>query len=505
MNIPVIPHTRYPQTIEEWYSDKLHDMVQGISRLVVPIVEKYWPDEHLVIDSAFSFDSLGDDMAEFETKAQQVYGDAPAQRVADLMLKQINNYSTNIIQAQVAAHVGAPLPGPTPHNMTGFGPTDEEQAFLKQHISENVRYIKALGDDQVKAVSQAVYDGMTKGMKGADVADNIMKATSISYNRAKTIARSETGSAFGRLNKMKSQKAGIHHFRWQTMEDDRVRDSHKHLDRKLFNWDDGWNGVFPGDPINCRCVATAVFDDEFDDADPDDIWEPDDDGIDVSDEINYIGINQKLSSSLLSGVSLNHVNKKTLNLINVRMEEYTQNNTSQVDVTADQKNSVITYTGKSYIAINSYLRGDMTLEQANNHPKYESSLSVEQNVENIDDAISKSENKKPLMLVRRVKDDELASFENYMESNTTYDAYTSTSAKITPYTAKRIGFGNNQIVFHVPSGKGYGIFINKESDYPNQVEYLLKRNLRFKVVDRKMNQEGAVILTVEVVDDDSNK
>ena len=65
------------------------------------------------------------------------------------------------------------------------------------------------------------------------------------------------------LNTYRNKQAGAGSYIWQTMEDDRVRPAHQDLDGKQFDYDDpngGDDGQLPGQPINCRCVATPVFD-----------------------------------------------------------------------------------------------------------------------------------------------------------------------------------------------------------------------------------------------------
>lgn len=47
-------------------------------------------------------------------------------------------------------------------------------------------------------------------------------------------------------------------FRWVTMRDDRVRPTHAALEGKIFLYSDGANGLFPGQEYNCRCKAVRV-------------------------------------------------------------------------------------------------------------------------------------------------------------------------------------------------------------------------------------------------------
>jgi len=79
-------------------------------------------------------------------------------------------------------------------------------------------------------------------------------------NHAALIARDQIATLNGQLNRARQTAAGITEFVWETMRDDRVRETHEELQGERFTWTDGWGGVFPGEPINCRCWARAIVD-----------------------------------------------------------------------------------------------------------------------------------------------------------------------------------------------------------------------------------------------------
>ena len=71
------------------------------------------------------------------------------------------------------------------------------------------------------------------------------------------------------MNRIRQTNSGIEYFKWVTSQDERVRHSHVEVAKRdvgfgegVFRWDDlpVVDGVptFPGQPINCRCVARPV-------------------------------------------------------------------------------------------------------------------------------------------------------------------------------------------------------------------------------------------------------
>lgn len=79
-------------------------------------------------------------------------------------------------------------------------------------------------------------------------------------NHAALIARDQVSKLNGQLNRARQQAAGITDFVWETRKDSRVRPEHRDLQGRTFSWQEGWDGVFPGQPIQCRCWARAVVD-----------------------------------------------------------------------------------------------------------------------------------------------------------------------------------------------------------------------------------------------------
>jgi SPP1 gp7 family putative phage head morphogenesis protein len=127
-----------------------------------------------------------------------------------------------------------------------------------------------------KVIAEGVQTGkrwetIAKELQGSIEGDAYRTAV----NRAKFVARNEVTTALGEINKTQQEAAGVDLYVWETADDERVRDTHRELDGKIFTWegtatedgvtyvpasDANFNGgapTIPGEPWNCRCVGIA--------------------------------------------------------------------------------------------------------------------------------------------------------------------------------------------------------------------------------------------------------
>ncbi|TYC49908.1 hypothetical protein ESZ50_04770 [Weissella muntiaci] len=262
----------YPFATEKAYERKLVGLIdelhKAINRFLVGLNNK-----GLITDS--NDDDIKKQWNDYFNQLSQSVGVEMAANLAVTMLSSAERMANSAILSQLQSVADFETPAYERYEkMFGIEPSDDEKTYLKNKISENVNYISGLSSDYLDRVSGIVYRGVTNNHSLKFMTEQIQNATQISERRAKTIARSETGSAYGAFTKMKQESAGIKYFRWSTVGDSRVRDEHQAIDGKVFPWSGGWGGVFPGEPINCRCTAEPVFDDELDESelfDPDDL------------------------------------------------------------------------------------------------------------------------------------------------------------------------------------------------------------------------------------------
>jgi SPP1 gp7 family putative phage head morphogenesis protein len=133
--------------------------------------------------------------------------------------------------------------------------------YLQAAIDRNVSLITSFADDIMKRIEQTVYTNSIAGNSVATLRKELADQFGISDRRAALIARDQTSKFNSDLNRIRQQQAGVTSYSWMTSHDERVRPLHKSLDGKEYKWGEATgaeNGLPPGQPIRCRCVARGI-------------------------------------------------------------------------------------------------------------------------------------------------------------------------------------------------------------------------------------------------------
>ena len=140
------------------------------------------------------------------------------------------------------------------------------ESELKQKALENALKVKDIKKEQALKLQDVIRDAYYSGKTTDEITAKISKVVDGGESRLKTIARDQTIKFANAVQTEKEQKAGVSRFVWVTMGDERVRDTHRHVDGKEFDNVTGALGLldfpdsrFPGDDINCRCWKEPVF------------------------------------------------------------------------------------------------------------------------------------------------------------------------------------------------------------------------------------------------------
>lgn len=136
---------------------------------------------------------------------------------------------------------------------------------IAQFTAENVALIRNVNSRYLEEVEAAVHRAMAAGERHETLAKEIGERGAVAENRAKIIARDQVLRFSGSLNRVRQQSAGITHYYWRSVEDQRVRNAHADFDGGLYSWAEGAGdgspeeGIHPGSAINCRCYADPVL------------------------------------------------------------------------------------------------------------------------------------------------------------------------------------------------------------------------------------------------------
>ena len=148
------------------------------------------------------------------------------------------------------------------------------QDFLKLSIQDNVSLITSIPERHFESIEQAVMRQINEGARYTQIENFINNRYEVTRSRARLIARDQTAKVNGQLTARRQANVGIEYFRWVTVHDERVRDTHERLQdritefgRGVYKWSDPPEGqkgrkIIPGYEFQCRCFAEPLFTDD---------------------------------------------------------------------------------------------------------------------------------------------------------------------------------------------------------------------------------------------------
>lgn len=139
---------------------------------------------------------------------------------------------------------------------------EDNSDFIRKIVERNTVLINSLSDETVERVTQAVIDAQIKGSSKTQLKDALAKILGKQASRADLIATDQMEKLAADIIADRAEQAGLNIYIWQTRQDDRVRSSHQYLNGKRQdsrNPNHGDNGLYPRQPIRCRCRAKWII------------------------------------------------------------------------------------------------------------------------------------------------------------------------------------------------------------------------------------------------------
>ena len=143
---------------------------------------------------------------------------------------------------------------------------DDERRFKQQYSEDIKKSVKNFTDQQVVRLRQMVENSLLHGAEDEPLITSIQKEFNVTYNKAKFLARQETGLLVAKYRQLTYNRVGINKYQWSTSHDERVRKMHKDLDGKIFEFDnppttnEKGDKNNPGEDWQCRCQPIPIFD-----------------------------------------------------------------------------------------------------------------------------------------------------------------------------------------------------------------------------------------------------
>mgnify|MGYP000221068691 FL=1 len=155
-----------------------------------------------------------------------------------------------------------------------FVDNSELRDYVQASIYDNVRLIESIPAQYLTQVDSIVMTNVRAGGRPSAIAKLLQGQFGVTERRAKLIARDQSNKINSNLSQMRQTAAGFEYFRWETSHDERVRDRHEDVAKRVTAYG---RGIFrydnppvvdqnvpqkPGEPIQCRCIAIPVSQEE---------------------------------------------------------------------------------------------------------------------------------------------------------------------------------------------------------------------------------------------------
>ncbi len=206
------------------------------------------------LQSEYVNDAYAKTLEEAFNRLRASYADVTrnARRVSESFVTNSNEANKKRFYSALEGSVGV--------NLQSVIQNEQLEDILVATTRQNVALIRSIPEEYFKTIENIVFTGTTQGNKAGSMIAQIQKTGRTTAKRAKLIARDQSSKLNSALTQQRSQNLGSEEYVWRTSGDERVRDSHKSKNGKIFRWDDPPKDTgHPGQDIQCRCVAQAII------------------------------------------------------------------------------------------------------------------------------------------------------------------------------------------------------------------------------------------------------
>lgn len=163
------------------------------------------------------------------------------------------------VDAQNAADWRATAPFLQSEILAQIGAVEAKDLLLEQ-----VALIKSLPLDAAQKAQALAAEAMLGGERAAAIVGRLLDLGAATEARAMLIARTEIAKANATFTRARSDAAGVTHYVWRTVGDEKVRSAHEALDGEIFAFAEppdveGEGRHHPGEFPNCRCYAEPII------------------------------------------------------------------------------------------------------------------------------------------------------------------------------------------------------------------------------------------------------
>lgn len=245
--IKTLKPIKSPRIIERFFIKRLKNLSMDINKSVL-----YWAsarankarDKNISTQLAFEFNAL---LRDWEKKSNDI-----GKILAKKMVLQVKSYVDRNLRGQNNAYTLKTL-------------SQLSQNALNAIYSRNLALIQSIPQEIINRYRNAFLNSVNN-FDREQMYKLAREYQLISLRRARMIARDQTQKAVSDFTQARSQQLGFTHYRWVTSHDERVSQEHKHLEGRIYAYDNptafidkNKNIGHPSQRVNCRCHAVSVI------------------------------------------------------------------------------------------------------------------------------------------------------------------------------------------------------------------------------------------------------
>lgn len=260
------------ETVEAWYRGELDKYIRAMrADIEETLVKQLRIEEPLYVnDSMATRDSFVDNFAATLSGLTDRWNitNTYARSLAVAFVGRVNATTKKRIERSVGKAMGVDL--------AQMVADERLNTAMDACIRRNVQLIKSIPEYYLDKIQFIIDNETIKGRSATSIIDQIREVYPVTERKARLIARDQSNKANGDLTRARQTAIGIRGYRWRTVGDNAVRETHRHRNGKVYAWNPADVGKrlesgevmldptdedigHPGEDIQCRCIAEPIL------------------------------------------------------------------------------------------------------------------------------------------------------------------------------------------------------------------------------------------------------
>ena len=277
---------KFPDQIVENYERAL---LRNIKHNHYIISERFKSLDTKVFINQYNQDSIVDDINNIVNRLNEVLERdtmiIKTYEIADSLITFVREEMKSIFKSKVLVDYNIDI------SVNALNSFENQSILIRSWVDSNVKRIKGLNETQLADIAEIISRAYRAGFNYEVISKQIQNIAHVNENKAKLIARTELATLNSDYTRNENLKYGLKEYVWNTSNDERVRESHRVLNKKIMTWldpkifkmnseDKKWfpKTVLPGSykengetikggvqkqvgcDFNCRCTSSIIVD-----------------------------------------------------------------------------------------------------------------------------------------------------------------------------------------------------------------------------------------------------